>query len=78
MRRRKRTSALLAATSLALLWSWAAIPPSVGRSLCRVSRYYHALEESGVRTGIVERLVFSVILTKAEKTASAKNSTSFS
>ena len=35
---------------------------------CQVVRYYKALDESGVRTGPVERLVFSLILSSAEKT----------
>ncbi len=69
---------MAAATTLSVLVLWASMPVGMGRSACRVGRYYQALEKSGVKTGIVERLVFSVILTKAEKAASVRNSTSFS
>ena len=69
---------MAAITLVGVLVLWASMPAGVGQSACRVGRYYQALEDSGVKTGIVERLVFSVILTKAEKAASVRNATSFS
>jgi len=68
-RKRKRRWAV-AAFSVLVLTAIASAPPSrlFPASACRVVRYYKVLDESGVRTGPLEKLVFSLILSSAEKT----------
>jgi hypothetical protein len=81
----KRITALAALALFSVVVCWAGMPQGMGKSACRVYRYYQALEGSGMRTGPVERLVFSVILATSEQTkggpgqaASSRNPISFS